>query len=92
MTSLLTFAALEPLAEVGSAEYLGLAAVLAIMVGIVRLGIATIRGTAVVALISQPVLIGFSAAAGITIASTQIPKFFSFQLNNKQRGPPRIRS
>ena len=79
MTSLLTFAAITPLATQGSAEYLGLAAVLAILVGVIRIIVGFMRGAALVALISQPVLAGFTAAAGITIAATQIPKFFNVE-------------
>lgn len=77
MTSLLSFAALAPLAEPGSSEYITLAAVLAILVGVSRVIIGLIKGTFLVALISQPVLTGFTAAAGITIASTQVPKIFN---------------
>ena len=77
MTSLLTFAAVTPLAPIGSPEYLALAAVLAILVGVIRIIVGFCRGTALVSLISQPVLAGFTAAAGITIAATQIPKFFN---------------
>jgi sulfate permease, SulP family len=76
MTSLLSFAALAPLATPGSADYLSLAAILAILVGVVRVLIGCLRGTFLVALISHPVLTGFTAAAGITIACTQLPKFF----------------
>ena len=79
MTSLLTFAAVTPLAAVGSPEYLGLAAVLALLVGVIRIIVGFCRGTALVSLISQPVLAGFTAAAGITIAATQIPKFFNVE-------------
>lgn len=79
MTSLLTFAAITPLAKVGSAEFLGLAAVLALLVGVIRILVGLCRGTALVSLISQPVLAGFTAAAGITIAATQIPKFFNVE-------------
>lgn len=76
MTSLLSFAALAPLAAPGSSEYISLAAILAILVGLVRIVIGMVRGTFLAALISHPVLTGFTAAAGITIASTQLPKFF----------------
>jgi len=76
MTSLLSFAALAPLAVPGSPDYISLAAILAILVGGVRILIGLARGTFLVALISHPVLTGFTAAAGITIACTQLPKFF----------------
>ncbi|MFW5828779.1 MAG: SulP family inorganic anion transporter [Planctomycetota bacterium] len=77
MTSLLSFAAIAPLAKAGSDAYLALMAVLAILVGVLRIGLGLIGGSVLVSLISKPVLIGFGTAAGITIASTQVPKFFN---------------
>lgn len=80
MTSLLTFAAVAPLAAgQGEEVYLALAAVLAILVGVIRIAVGLLRGTALVSLISQPVLAGFTSAAGITIAATQIPHFFNIE-------------
>ncbi len=80
MTSLLTFAAVAPLAAgQGEEVYFALAAVLAILVGVIRIIVGLCRGTALVSLVSQPVLAGFTAAAGITIASTQIPQFFNME-------------
>ncbi len=76
MTSLLTLAALTPLATEGSAEYIALAALLALLVGAVRVLAGFCKGSFLVDIISHPVMTGFSAAAGITIASTQIPKMF----------------
>lgn len=76
MTSLLTLAALTPLAAVGSAEYIALAALLALLVGAVRLIAGLCKASFLVDFISHPVMTGFSAAAGITIAATQVPKIF----------------
>jgi len=83
MTSLLSFAALAPLAEPGSGDYISLAAILAILVGTIRIAIGLVRGTFLVALISHPVLAGFTGAAGITIACTQLPKFFMLPEQSK---------
>lgn len=79
MTSLLSFAALGALADIGTEQYWALAAILAILVGVIRIVIGLIKGTFLVTLISQSVLLGFTSAAGITIASTQVPKFFALE-------------
>ncbi len=76
MTSLLTLAALTPLAVPGSEAYIALAALLAILVGLVRIVAGFCKASFLVDFISHPVMTGFSAAAGVTIASTQVPKFF----------------
>jgi SulP family sulfate permease len=73
MTSLLTFGALAPLATRGGPEYIGLAALLALVVGVVRLGIGTVRLGWIAYLMSHPMLIGFMAAAALLIAASQLP-------------------
>ncbi|MCB0975346.1 MAG: SulP family inorganic anion transporter [Actinobacteria bacterium] len=73
MTSLLTFGALAPLAVVQSGQYVELAALLAIVVGAVRLIVGLTRSGAVAYLMSQPVLLGFTVGSGILIAASQIP-------------------
>lgn len=74
MTALLTFGALKAHgAEPGTAEYIGLAALLAIIVGVVRTAIGLSRGGFLAYFMSQPVLIGFTSAAAILILSSQFP-------------------
>lgn len=73
MTSLLTFGALAPLAVPGGAEYVGLAALLALIVGAARLAIGTVRIGWIAYLMSHPVLVGFTAAAALLIAGSQLP-------------------
>jgi SulP family sulfate permease len=77
MTSLLSAAALVPLAVPDTELYVQLAAILALMVGVSRIVIGSLKGTFLVTLISKPVLVGFTVAAGLSIASTQVPKFFN---------------
>lgn len=76
MTSLLTFGALSqiPGVEVASSEYVKLAALLAILVGLIRLVLGVVKGGFVAYLMSQPVVIGFTTAAGILIAASQLPR------------------
>lgn len=73
LTALLTFGALGGMAATGSAEYVGLAALLALVVGVVRLGIGLLRGGAVAWLMSRPVLQGFTLGAAILIGGSQLP-------------------
>jgi sulfate permease, SulP family len=75
MTCLLTFGALASLATPMSPEYIGLAALLALFVGLVRLFIGFSRNGYIAYLMSQPVIAGFTAAAAILIVSSQIPTF-----------------
>jgi SulP family sulfate permease len=73
VTSMLTAGALAGLAIPGSPEYIGLAALLALIVGVVRIGIGAFRFGKVVYLMSEPVLRGFTVGAAILIVSSQIP-------------------
>ncbi len=73
MTSLLTFGALSTLAVPASGEYVALATLLALIVGVVRLGLGFLRGGVVAYLMSQPVLVGFTSAAAILIVASQLP-------------------
>ncbi len=73
LTSLLTLGALASLAAVGSAEYVALAALLALVVGVVRLLIGVFRWGFVAYLMSQPVVSAFTAAAALLIVFSQVP-------------------
>ncbi len=76
LTALLTFGALQPLAPVGGATYVGLAALLALVVGAVRIVVGWARAGWVSYLMSQPMMLGFTAGAGILILSSQLPSLF----------------
>lgn len=73
ITSLLTLAALSPLATPGSADYLHLAPLLALVVGLCRLAIGLLRAGFVAYWMSQPVLLGFTSAAALLIVASQLP-------------------
>lgn len=73
MTSLLTLGALAGLAPVGSARYAGLASLLAVLVGVIRLGVGLTRSGFVAYLMSKPVLVGFTAAAAVLAIASQLP-------------------
>jgi SulP family sulfate permease len=73
LTSLLTFSALSPLATPGTPVYMGLAALLALIVGAGRLGIGLCKFGSIASLMSQPVLMGFASAAALLIVVSQFP-------------------
>lgn len=73
LTSLLTFGALAPLAAAGTQSFVVHAALLAILVGAVRVIIGALRWGVLAYLMSQPVVSGFSVAAAILIVGSQIP-------------------
>jgi SulP family sulfate permease len=73
MTALLTFGALSAIATPGSTEYVKLAALLALVVGAVRVIVGVLRAGAVAYLMSQPVVQGFTAGAAILIIASQLP-------------------
>ena len=76
LTSLLTFGALSGLAATGSAEYVALAALLAVIVGVTRVLLGLLRMGTIAYLMSQPVVMGFTTSAAILIVASQIPSLF----------------
>jgi len=75
IVSLMTAAALEPLA-VSPEGYLAYAAILAFMVGIFQLSLGLLRLGVLVDFLSHPVVVGFTNAAALIIASSQVGKIF----------------
>lgn len=73
ITALLTFGALSVQAEPGSPQYVELGLLLALIVGAVRVLIGLSRAGTVAYLMSQPMLMGFTPAAALLIASSQLP-------------------
>jgi SulP family sulfate permease len=79
MTALLAFGALTPLAVEKTPEYIGLAALLALLVGIFRLLLGVLRLGRIADYMSQPVIVGFTTAAAILIAGSQSDKAFGVE-------------
>jgi sulfate permease, SulP family len=74
MTALLTAGALAPSgAERGSAEWVQLAALLAVLVGVTRVILGLIGGGVIAYLLSKPVLDGFTTASALLIVASQLP-------------------
>jgi MFS superfamily sulfate permease-like transporter len=76
MVSLMTAAALEPLATAGSEAFVGYAVLLALMVGIFQLLMGMFRLGVLMNFLSHPVVLGFVNAAAIIIATSQLGKIF----------------
>lgn len=74
MVSLLTGATLSQFAAIGSEQFIALAIVLALMVGIMELAMGAFRLGAIVSFLSHPVIVGFTNAAAIIIALSQLSK------------------
>jgi sulfate permease, SulP family len=73
VTALLTYSALSPLAPIGSAKYVELGLLLALMVGVIRIAVGLARAGVVAYLMSQPLLLGFVPAAAMIIVASQLP-------------------
>ena len=76
VVSLMTAASLAPLATAGSPGYIAYAILLALMVGLFQLTLGILRLGLVVNFLSHPVVNGFTNAAAIIIASSQLSKMF----------------
>ncbi len=81
VVSLMTSASLEPLAAAGSEGYIAYAVVLALSVGIFQLGLGLLRLGLVVNFLSHPVVNGFTNAAAIIIATSQLSKLFGVHVD-----------
>ncbi|MEZ5246115.1 MAG: solute carrier family 26 protein [Acidimicrobiales bacterium] len=85
IVSLLTASALAPLVEEGTAGYLGAAALLAVMVGIVHIVLGAGRLGFLVNFLSHSVLVGFTAAAAIIIGFSQAKHIFGISTARKDQ-------
>lgn len=83
--SIAVFAAVSPLAEPGSAEFISMVLTLTFLVGVFQLILGLARMGVLVNFISHTVVIGFTAGAALLIAASQIKNFFGL---NIARGAP----
>lgn len=82
VVSLMTAASLEPLATSGSEAYIAYAILLALIVGVFQLSLGILRLGLVVNFLSHPVVNGFTNAAAIIIASSQLSKMFGVYVDS----------
>jgi anti-anti-sigma factor len=81
VVSLMTFASLAPLATTGSERFIEYAIILAMMVGVVQLALGLLRLGLVVNFLSHPVVNGFTNAAALIIATSQLSKLFGVHVD-----------
>ncbi len=84
VVSLMTNASLAPLATAGSQEYIAYAILLALLVGIFQFLLGMLRLGLVVNFLSHPVVNGFTNAAALIIATSQLSKMFGVNVDNAE--------
>ena len=84
VVSLLTASALAPLAASGSGQFIALAILLALMVGIIQLTLGVFKLGVVVNFLSHPVIVGFTNAAAIIIGLSQLNKLFGVSMGRSE--------
>jgi SulP family sulfate permease len=72
IVSLMTAAAVMPLAIPQTEEYIGLALLLTLLVGLIQFGMGAFKLGTIVNFVSHPVILGFMNAAAIIIALSQL--------------------
>lgn len=84
VVSLMTAATLEPLASAGTEGFIAYAILLAFMVGLFQLILGVCRLGVIVNFLSHPVVNGFTNAAAIIIASSQLSKLFGVYVDKAE--------
>ncbi len=84
VVSLLTASSLAPLAAVGSEEFVALAIMLSLMVGLVQLVLGTFKLGVVVNFLSHPVIVGFTNAAAMIIGLSQVSKLIGVPMGRSE--------
>jgi sulfate permease, SulP family len=73
LSAILVFGVLSTQLPPGSPAYAGAAALLALLVGAIRLALGLLRGGSLAFVLSQPVLRGFTLASAVLIVASQVP-------------------
>ncbi len=84
VVSLMTAAALEPIAAAGSSEYIAYAILLALFVGLFQFALGVLRLGLIVNFLSHPVVNGFTNAAALIIATSQLSKIFGVYVDKAE--------
>lgn len=83
--SLLVLSSLLPIAPPGTEEYVAAAGLMAVMVGVIRLAMGLARLGVLVNFVSDAVIIGFTASAGILISANQLRHLLRLSLPGTTR-------
>jgi sulfate permease, SulP family len=78
--SIAVFAAMSPLADPGSAQYISMVLTLTFLTGLFQLILGLARMGVLVNFISHTVVIGFTAGAALLIAASQVKNFFGLDI------------
>ena len=84
VVSLLTASSLAVLAAPGSPDFIALAIMLALLVGLVQLALGIFKLGVVVNFLSHPVIVGFTNAAAIIIGLSQVSKLFGVSMGRSE--------
>lgn len=84
VVSLLTASSLAPLAASGSDQFIALAIMLALLVGLVQLALGIFKLGVVVNFLSHPVIVGFTNAAAMIIGLSQINKLIGVPMGRSE--------
>jgi len=84
IVSLMTAASLEPIAKAGSEGFIAYAILLALMVGVFQFTLGLLRLGMAVNFLSHPVVNGFTNAAAIIIATSQLSKIFGVYVDKAE--------
>ncbi|MBI5938254.1 MAG: SulP family inorganic anion transporter [Betaproteobacteria bacterium] len=84
VVSLLTASTLAVFAAPGSEDFIGLAIMLALLVGIVQLALGVFKLGVIVNFLSHPVIVGFTNAAAIIIGLSQVSKLFGVSMGRSE--------
>jgi sulfate permease, SulP family len=84
VASLLTASSLAPLATPGTDQFVVLAIMLALLVGIVQLALGVFKLGVVVNFLSHPVIVGFTNAAAMIIGLSQVNKLLGVPMGRSE--------
>ncbi len=84
MVSLLTFSSIVPFAKPGTPEFINMAINLALLVGLIQLLMGVLKLGFIMRFVSHPVIVGFTNAAAIIIASTQIQHLLGISVRGSE--------
>ncbi len=84
VVSLLTASTLAPFAATGSNQFIALAVLMALMVGVIQLALGVFKLGVVVNFLSHPVVVGFTNAAAIIISLSQLNKILGVSMGRSE--------
>jgi SulP family sulfate permease len=79
-TSIVIFSTMSTVADPGTNEYIQLVLVMSLLAGIFKLMMGLLRMGVLVNFVSQTVVVGFTAGAGLLIAASQIQHYFGVSM------------